>query len=64
MRSSEMIRARARREPAFQEALYQECVRELHDGNPTVAEHMMREYLEMPETGVRQIMADVSAKTG
>ena len=64
MRARDMIRARARRDPAFRDALHQECQRALRDGKPDVAEHILREYLKMPEAEVRQIMADETVKTG
>lgn len=64
MRASEMIRARAKREPAFRTALYEESLQELRDGKPDVTEHMLREYLELTEAEIREIMASVSAKAG
>ena len=64
MRASEMIRARARQEPAFRNALHEECLRELRDGKPDVAEHMLREYLELPEEEVRSIMDSAAARAG
>lgn len=64
MRARDMIRARAKREPAFRDALYQECQHALRDGKPDVAEHILSEYLELPETAVREAMAGLVAEVG
>ena len=62
MRATEMIRARIKKEPAFRDALYEECQQELQDGNREVAEHILREYLELPEEEVREIMGKAPVK--
>ena len=64
MRARDMIRARAKREPASRDALYEECQQALRDGKSDVAEHILREYLELPEPAVRAAMAGVSAEVG
>ena len=64
MRAKDMIRARVKKEPAFRDALYEECRRELHDGKRDVAEHILREYLELPDDQVREIMGSVPVKAG
>ena len=64
MRATEMIRARIKKEPAFRDALYEECQQELQDGNREVAEHILREYLELPEAKVLEIIGNVPAETG
>ncbi len=64
MRARDMIRARAKRDPAFRDALHQECQHALRDGKPDVAEHILREYLEMPELAVRAAIAGSIAEVG
>ena len=64
MRAKDMIRARVQKEPAFQDALYEECQQALRDGNRDVAEHILREYLELPEAKVLEIIGNVPAETG
>ncbi len=56
MRASDMIRARARREPAFRDALYTECQEAMRNGRADVAEYILREYLELPESAVRETL--------
>lgn len=56
MRASEMIRARARRDPAFRDALYTECQQAIRNGKADVARHILREYLELPESAVREAL--------
>ena len=56
MRASDMIRARARREPAFRDALYTECQQAIRNDKADVAEYILREYLELPESAVREAL--------
>ena len=56
MRASDMIRTRARREPAFRDALYTECQEAMLNGRADVAEYILREYLELPESAVREAL--------
>ena len=60
MRARDMIRSRARRDSAFRDALYAECEQALRNGKADVAEHILRGYLELPESAVREAMAGVS----
>ena len=64
MRARDMIRARAKREPAFYGALYEECQDALREGKAEVAEHILREYLELPDAAVREAMAGLVAEAG
>ena len=64
MRAREMIRARVKKEPAFRDALYEECQQALQSGNRDIAEHILREYLELPEAKVLEIIGNVPAETG
>ena len=64
MRAKDMIRARVKKEPGFRDALYEECQRELRDGRLEVAEHIMREYLELPEDQVREALRDLPSRAG
>ena len=64
MRARDMIRSRAKRDPAFRDALYQESQHALRNGKADVAEHILREYLEMPESTVREAMASSVTEVG
>ena len=64
MRARDMIRARAKREPAFCDALYEECQHALREGKAEVAEHILREYLDLPDAAVREAMAGLVAEAG
>ena len=64
MRAKDMIRARVKKDPGFRDALYEECQQELRDGRRDVAEHILREYLELPEDQVREVMGNAPVRAG